>query len=287
VPGGGSATIETAPTTTNVFGRITGASPSQIDGTLTVQNSANFFLLNPNGITFGPNASLNIGGSFVATTADRVVFEDGGFFSATEPHPLLSVKLPIGLQFGANPGAIINQTKSFEQAFPVGLRGSTGTTLALIGTDVTLDGGSITTPGGINTLFSPGGNIEIGSVDSGSLVGLELAGSNLGVNYNGVQRFADITLTNGAIVSSGGASSGAIRLQGRNIRITDRSEITALNFGSAPGRAIEINASELVQLDNLASIQTAAFSINPTADVVVGAAGNIMINAQRLLSGLI
>ena len=48
------------------------------------------------------NATLNIGGSFVASTAEAVNFADGASFSATVPqtNPLLTVNVPLGLQFG-------------------------------------------------------------------------------------------------------------------------------------------------------------------------------------------
>ncbi|MEH1839517.1 MAG: filamentous hemagglutinin N-terminal domain-containing protein, partial [Nostoc sp.] len=97
----------------NILTRVTGGNPSNILGRLGVLGGANLFLLNPNGIIFGANASLDIKGSFVATTADRVQLGDSGYFSAAQPQTssLLSVT-PGALFFSqvANqPTAIINQ----------------------------------------------------------------------------------------------------------------------------------------------------------------------------------
>jgi filamentous hemagglutinin family protein len=69
----------------NILSRVTGNDPSEILGRLGVLGEANLFLINPNGILFGPNASLDIEGSFFATTADAIRLGNTGLFSATEP----------------------------------------------------------------------------------------------------------------------------------------------------------------------------------------------------------
>jgi filamentous hemagglutinin family protein len=97
----------------NILTRVTGGNPSNIFGRLGVLGGANLFFLNPNGIVFGPNASLDIQGSFVATTAERIQLGDSGYFSAAQPqtNSLLSVS-PGALFFSevANqPSSIINQ----------------------------------------------------------------------------------------------------------------------------------------------------------------------------------
>ncbi|HBB36078.1 MAG TPA: hypothetical protein DC064_30965, partial [Cyanobacteria bacterium UBA9273] len=86
----------------NILSRVTGSDRSDILGTLGVLGNANLFLLNPNGIMFGPNARLDVKGSFTATTANSFTFPDGSEFSATSPQApsLLMVNVPIGLQYG-------------------------------------------------------------------------------------------------------------------------------------------------------------------------------------------
>ncbi|MBD2457226.1 filamentous hemagglutinin N-terminal domain-containing protein, partial [Nostoc sp. FACHB-87] len=108
VPSNGSAVFHNAADIQNIFSRVTGGHVSYIDGLIQANGNANLFLLNPSGIIFGKNASLNIGGSFIATTANSIKFADGVEFSATNPSntPLLTMSVPIGLQMGQNSAPI-------------------------------------------------------------------------------------------------------------------------------------------------------------------------------------
>ncbi|KYC37714.1 hypothetical protein WA1_04130 [Scytonema hofmannii PCC 7110] len=97
----------------NILSRVTGGNASNIFGKLGVLGGANLFLLNPNGIVFGENASLDIQGSFVATTADAIEFGEQGNFSATQPQQSRLLSIAPGALFfqqvRSQPGNIVNR----------------------------------------------------------------------------------------------------------------------------------------------------------------------------------
>jgi filamentous hemagglutinin family protein len=103
-----------------IFSRVTGNHTSTIAGTLGVDGNASLFLLNPNGILFGPHAQLDIRGSFVASTSDRLVFADGQVFSATQPQlpPLLTINVPTGLQSGTQSNSPLNLPSGIQVSSP-------------------------------------------------------------------------------------------------------------------------------------------------------------------------
>jgi filamentous hemagglutinin family protein len=253
VPTGGTAFFNNANTIQNIFTRVTGGSISNIDGLIRTNSTVNLFLLNPNGIIFGRNASLNIGGSFLGTTANSINFADGTSFSATNPEtaPLLTISIPTSLQFGPNPGQIVNQSVAVS-AFgdsgqgnkqPVGLEVSPGQILALVGGEIVLPSGLLT---------APGGRIELGSVGANSLVSLTFNDSGFALGYAGVQNFQDIQLSQGAAVNASddkdasGEGGGTIQVQGRRVVLTENSGIISQTFGSQDGGTVSIQAAQFI-----------------------------------------
>jgi len=279
----------------NILARVTGTNRSDILGTLgTYGNSQpNLFLINPNGIVFGENAQLNVGGSFFASTANSLVFDNDFEFSAANPQapPLLTINVPLGLQYDANPGSIINQSV-------VGLQVQTGRTLALVGGDVTMQN---------SILFAPEGSIELGSVAGNSRVNLIPTSTGYTLGYENIENFQDIRLTQNAFVfTNDNIDAGTIQVQGRNVTLSDGSFIATSTFGSGKGGNLIINASESVQVigtsaDGRSSslsagtsgtgdsgdirITTPALLVRDGADISagtsgVGKGGNLIINAS-------
>jgi filamentous hemagglutinin family protein len=102
---GQTATFSSSSSVTNILARITGNESSWIDGK--ISSDANLYLLNPNGIVFGENASLSINGSFHASTADYLRLGNTGKFSASQPQEsLLTVAAPEAFGFLTAPSSI-------------------------------------------------------------------------------------------------------------------------------------------------------------------------------------
>ena len=242
----------------NILSRVTGNDPSDILGTLGVNGPANLFLLNPNGITFGPNAQLALeGGSFVATTANAIGFPTGGEFSTTStvvPGDALLTVNPSALFFNETPaGAIVNQSTT-------GLEVQPGENLLLVGGEVRVenDDPNTSTNGGI--LRAPGGGIALGGLaepgvveivdgtDDASNPGLNFP--NIGLNFpDGVKR-ADVSITNGSIVDVVAGDGGDIAIYANNINISGENTFVCAGIGTTasscdtPGSAFGSPSSE-------------------------------------------
>ena len=260
------------PVIQNVFARVTGSSRSEILGTLGIRNfvngtlsnsSSNLYLMNPNGILFGINARLDVGGSFVATTANSIQFENTGLFSASKPtsSSLLSIA-PSALSF------------TTQQAKPIvsraGLAVPQGQSLVLVGGDVQIEGGA---------LQALGGRVELGGLAASGNVVLGLGSDGLKLNFLEDFPQANVTLNQSGI-NVRSASGGDISIYGRNLSIINGSNIgaglTASNIGNPPTGDIKLVATDSIQLSNLSRVQ------NDITSGGEGISGKVIIRAKSL-----
>ena len=285
---GQTAFFNNAVSIENIIGRVTGGSISNIDGLIKANGSANLFLINPNGIIFGENAALNIGGSLISSTADSIQFADGTQFSAVNPNaePLLTVSIPVGLQYGTNPGDITvrgsgnNLSIDFDtytidrSTRPTGLEVNSGETLALIGGNVTLEGGNIT---------ASEGRIELGSVGAGETVQLTPIDTGWQLDYTDVSTFNELTLSNAASVDVSGNGSGDVQLQANRISFTDGSAIVANTLGDGTGGEVTVIASEAIEAVGVSDELFFPSGIKAHVDIDVdGRGSNITIDTKDL-----
>ena len=280
VPKNGSIHFLNTAIIKNIITRVTGNHPSHIQGTITTEGTANLILLNPNGITFGENAKLQIGGSFLGTTAQRIQFADGTVYDTTDPtsDPLLTVTAPIGLGFGATPADIINKAGRFGQldALLEPLQVPTGETFALVGGNILLQGGLIE---------APAGQVELGAVAGENQVGITETETGWKLNYDQVTAFANIELLNDSSLSASDpgdagndslATRGSIQLQGKEIRLENNSTLGIDNNDRFPSEVIFLGATDAVMLREGSTISSTTFFGN-------GRAGNILIETPTLI----
>lgn len=274
----------------NIFSRVTGRSISHIDGLIKANGTANLFLLNPNGIIFGPNARLNIGGSFLGSTANSIKFGDGLEFSATNPQasPLLSINVPIGLQYGKNPGEISIQGKGLN--FIGGAREKFNSELNPLevetGKSLTFVGGNVIIDGGI--LQAPGGRVELGGLAGEGTVGINADGS---LSFpNDLQKpvtLANVTINKNAGINVLADGSGSITINANNLDISENSLLTAGITESSesvvitPGN-ITFNSAQGITITSSRVENNVNLDVQETDSPLSGKSGDIKITTGLL-----
>ncbi|BAZ43616.1 filamentous hemagglutinin outer membrane protein [Chondrocystis sp. NIES-4102] len=269
---GNSAAFNNADNITNIFSRVTGGNISNIDGLIRANGTANLFLINPAGIIFGENASLDVGGSFYGSSANSILFNEGEF-NATDINtpPTLTINAPIGLGFRAAPGDLVNRSLANNGN---GLQVAPGKNLTLIGGNVNFDAG---------TIFSPGSNVELGGLLTTGEIGINNDGS---LSFPDIAR-GDVSLQNGSsiIVNSGGG--GNITVNARNFELQGSALFAGINSGlgspNAQAGDININATDNVFITGQDANNTlTSISNSLLFDNSIGNAGNINIAADNI-----
>lgn len=306
----------------NIIGRVTGNDLSTINGTLSVDGNANLFLMNPNGITFGENAQLNLSGSFLATTADEIRFDDQGSFSA------FSDDVPVS-ELNIDPSALVfNQISSRPEigdreiivssgdrevidtaidngTFPDlndnnaspnlndigGLNVRGGRSIVLAGGPVNIDGGILRVPQGFVELAAFAGEGELPlSINRRSIrINRGILNDNDGladINLTDVNIDDEslISLSNGAVIDVTGRNNG-------DITIISREDI-AINGGSicggiGPSFACSLLPSDDSTLEQLRDLEAFGDNNSTAGNIVLLASGDILISGgSKILNAI-
>lgn len=264
---GNTADFEANAGTQNIIARVTGGSASSIDGTITStvgpggpSSGANLFLLNPAGVMFGPNASINLTGALTVSTASYAKLSDGTVFYADVNHPINDAGLT---------------------SAPISAFGFLTATPA----PVTFTGSAIANPGGIHViagditlneaiLYAPGGNLTMFSAASAGEVPFSLAAPGAGFASATNTAFGAITMQNVSFAAINSATGGgSIVIRGGHLLVENDSRISSTNSGGAAGGGISIQAVTL-------AFQTGGNIFSSTAGA--GAGGDIAVQSGSI-----
>lgn len=249
---GESATFAGPAAVDDVIARVTGGELSAIDGLIaSTIPGASLWLFNPAGVVFGPNASLDVPGSFHVSTADELRLADGATFSAIDPDSnSFSVAEPEAFGFlGADPAGITIAGSQLE----VG----EGETLSVVGGDVEITGGTLMAGnGGLNVLAADG------PADADVITG-ELSGDVGG----------DIEVAASALTATGDGG-GTVRIEGGAFVVDEGSAVRSTNDGANDADVgIDVDV-EVVEITGGSSLDSRALDR--------GAGGSIMIEADTI-----
>ncbi|BAZ18090.1 filamentous hemagglutinin outer membrane protein [Calothrix sp. NIES-4071] len=238
----------------NIITRVTGQSTSNINGIIKANGGASLFLINPNGIIFGENAKLEIGGSFIGSTANAIQFGNLGTFSATnplEPTPLLTINRS-ALLFSQVQASLIESNSvapsgnNPSNAFTAtGLRVPDGKSLLLVGADVNINNGG---------LYAFGGRVELAGLAGTGIVALNKNGDNFSLSFPNVNK-SDVSLSNNATVNVRAGNDGSIAINAHNLILTGSSQLLAgiqNGLGTDNGKSgnIDINTTGTISFTN-------------------------------------
>ncbi len=269
IPTGNEAFFNNAPAIDNIISRVTGDRISTIDGLIRANGNINLYFINPNGIVFGENASIDLGGAFFASSADSIIFADSTEYSANSvgefrESPLLSVSVPVGLQLGTDPGTIAVRTHRMNaDGMLRGLDLQPMRTLSLVGGNIVFDNGIANTPGG---------NIELAAGSSGTWM-FGSPGYTLTPSGN-------VALRNASRANTDGMPAGNLLVAGRSVLLQDGSTLSADNLGGGDGGIVTIVATELLELSGVRNMTEGSRIV---AQGVESDAGDIIINTGRLV----
>jgi filamentous hemagglutinin family protein len=264
--------------TRDIISRVTGGARSDIFGEIrSGVPGANLYLLNPNGFLFGPGSSLDVSGSFHASTAQSLGFAGGEIFEAAPGGsvPLLEVGAPssFGL-IGEGSGQITVQSTSLSAPDALSLRADV---VEIQSSDIAA-----------NQLVIEGNQILVGEASELSTTGLDSFLHLLGGDVVVRGRLAAHRLE-----TQPGQDGGDIWIRGNSIEIVGPEPIDPDDTGSArvltdggagePSGWIRLEGGRIVLRDTILS--TRGFSSADSGDVTIEAESLLMEGSMIATSG--
>ena len=267
-----SATFTGPPSIQNILSRVTGGSPSSIDGKVSSQiQGANLFFINPAGVIFGPHAQLDVSGSVAVTTANYVKLVGGGRFNANlggqdtlSSAPVASFgflnSAPASIFVVGNNGSDSNGNATYAPSLNI----AAGKSFSFIAGGIGMSGGKIT---------GEGSRMNLVSVHSAGEVILDATDINSSVDTSQFGVMGAIALINLANIDASGTAGGPVVVRGGSL-VLDNSQIGSETTGAIQGGPMDIALLGDLKLVNRASIFT-----NTLAS---GTGGNLSIHAGSL-----
>jgi filamentous hemagglutinin family protein len=248
----------------NILGRVVGGDPSVINGLIQViGGQSNVFLMNPAGIIFGANASLNVPASFTATTATGISIGNNWFNASGANNYAALVGTPNAFAFTTpQPGAIINAGN---------LTVPSGQSLSFLG-GIVLNTGQLKAPGGQITVSAVPGDRLVRISQQGNLLSLDI--QPLTSADNQPTNWALPILSLPQLLTGGNRSSG--------IRLTVNSDGQAVLTGS--GFRLDADTGTVIVSGNLDASNTVSDQAGGTVQVL-GSQVKLVEQAQINVSG--
>jgi len=278
----------------NILTRVTGANVSNILGTLGVEGTANLLLINPNGISFGKDAVLDIRGSFTATTADGIKLGENGLFSAKDPGSSILLSVQPGALFVnavRNQPSYINNEGDLKvgenltfDADNINILGNlqSGRNLNLKANyTIVIDGSNINTD---NYGTVQGGDINIttgslyltnASILSASTFGQGDAGS-VKITATDSIKFDGNSAVESAVAPGAVGKAGGVDISTKTLELLGGSYLSASTFGEGDAGTVKITATDSVKFDGNSVAESAV------APGVLGKAGGVDISTKTL-----
>ncbi len=267
-----SATFSGPSSVQNIISRVTGGDSSRIDGLLrSAIDGADLYLLNPAGVMFGPNATLDVSGSFHVGTADYLrLGASDRFYAEPLNSEVLSVSAPAAFGFLDGEAAPISVEGHGELTtdiwdedygtwwnwldynfdFARGLVVPDGETISMAsgkidmtGTYFRDKGGAIKTVG--SNLKAPIGEISLTAISSQGEVAIAAQGQASGI-LKPASCKGDVTLSDGAVlnVEKSFGGSGSVFVRGGRFVMDTNSEIISEPYRD-DGGVIAVRADEV------------------------------------------